>query len=173
MPHKLLPPGDYRAVAVDGVLGETSTGKEQIVVTFEIVQPEEYAGRRINWYGYFTEKPADRTLESLRYCGWTGNDLSVFEFSSQVNPHSQGFGSQEVFIVVEHEPDQQGVMRARVRWVNATTGGSGVKQKLDAGKAKALAARMKARLALLDQRLKAAAKTEQAAGDGDGDEIPF
>jgi len=171
MPHDMLPAGEYKAVAVDGVLGETSTGKEQIVVTFEVTQPEAFVGRRINWYGYFTEKTADRTLESLRYCGWTGNDLSVFEFSSQVNPASQGFGSQEVVIVVEHEPDQNGTPRARVRWVNQA-GGGGVKQKLDTGKAKALAARMKARLAMLDQRLKSSAQQPASQGDADG-EIPF
>ncbi len=71
----MLNPGKYRARPIAAALGLTSKGTDQIAVTFELLDP---AGERITWYGFFTEKTTDRTLESLRHCGWKGNDLSIF-----------------------------------------------------------------------------------------------
>lgn len=78
----LIPPGYYRAVAVpvqtdDGEtyvqFGETKDGNPQVAVTFAILDGSQQ-GRRSTWFGYFTEKTTKRTIESLRYCGFKGDD---------------------------------------------------------------------------------------------------
>ena len=71
----MLAAGNYRGRPVRAALGTSSKGTEQIAVEFELIEP---AGERMTWYGFFTEATTDRTIESLRHCGWQGNDLSVF-----------------------------------------------------------------------------------------------
>jgi hypothetical protein len=120
-----------KARAVEAALGKTSTGGEQIAVLFQLLEgPNE--GQRITWYGYFTDKTLDRTLESLDHCGWEGDDLSNLD----------GIDRNEVYLVIEHEPDQQGEIRARVRWVNAA-GGIAMQNRMDAASAASFAARMR------------------------------
>lgn len=108
----MIPAGTYKARAVDAALGTTSKGGEQVAIQFQILEGEA-EGQHITYYGYFTEKTLERTLESLEYCGWEGDDLS----------NLAGIDRNEVYIVVEHEPDQEGQVRARVRWVNSGSGG--------------------------------------------------
>lgn len=117
----LIPEGRYRAFAVPVTtmngdtwcqIGESKNGKPQAVVNFEILDGEE-AGRRIAWFGYFTEKTAARTVEALRYCGFTGDDLAA----ATVQPLEQ-----EVEIVVNHET-YEGKTSAKVQWVNRAGGG--------------------------------------------------
>jgi hypothetical protein len=120
----LIAAGFYRAVAVpmmtpDGEtwaqFGESKNGNSQVVVNFEILDGPE-AGRRIAWFGYFTEKTVQRTVESLRYCGFTGDDLAAATVQRLEN---------EVQLVINHE-EYDGKMQARVSWVNRA-GGGGVK----------------------------------------------
>jgi hypothetical protein len=129
----MIPKGTYRARATDCALGMTASGKEQVGAALEILEGE-HAGESLTWYGYFTEKTLERTLESLRHLGWKTDDLSDLA----------GVGDAEVAIVVDHEEDQNGTLRARVRWVNAPgSGGIAMKDRLDGGAAKAFALRMK------------------------------
>ena len=143
----MLANGTYRAVPTEAILGLTDTGNEQIAVTFMLT---DGSARGAVWYGFFTEKTLERTVESLRYMGWTGNDLSEFE---QGKPAPSGFG-EEVEIVVEQET-YNGVTRSRVRWVNRV-GGPTVKTALTGAQAVSFAARMKAKIAALDAAAKAA-----------------
>lgn len=117
----LIPAGYYRAVAVpvdtdDGPtyvqFGESSKGTSQAVVNFEILDGE-CAGRRIVWFGYFSEKTVTRTVESLRYCGFKGDDLAALLTQTL---------DQEVQLVIQHE-DYQGTTSAKVAWVNRAGGG--------------------------------------------------
>ncbi len=130
----LISEGTFRARATEGALGFTSKGSEQIAVSLQLLDgPDE--GKAITWYGYFTDKTMDRTLESLRLLGWASDDLSDLT----------GIDQQNVHIVVEHETDNDGVVRARVRWIN---GGGGVqlKERMNEGEAKSFAAKMKGRV---------------------------
>lgn len=127
----MISKGTHKARGVEGALGMTGTGKEQVAVLLEILEGE-HMGEQITWYGYFTEKTVDRTMQSLRYLGWETDDLSDLA----------GIGSNEVRVVIEHEEDQQGEMRARVKWINGG-GGIGLKDKMDDNAARAFAARMK------------------------------
>lgn len=116
----LIPEGRYMAVPVPvptdagGVyaqFGVTDSGKEQVVIQFEIAEGPE-AGRRIAWFGYFTtEKGTRRTLESLRYCGWRGTDLAAI-----------GKLELPVSITIEHD-EYNGRVSAKVAWINSPNGG--------------------------------------------------
>lgn len=120
----LIPVGYYRAVAVpvniDGAefwaqFGETKAGAPQVAITFAILDGPQ-AGRRCAWFGYFTADTIKRTIESLRYCGFKGDELATL-LTQKIN--------QEVSITVEHN-EWDGKVTARVAWVNAA-GGGGIK----------------------------------------------
>jgi hypothetical protein len=147
--------GKYKAVPIDGGLGETSTGKEEVAVSFELLA-EELKGERITWYGYFTDGTVDSTIKALRACGWKGtNAVELLDWKKAVSAPT------EVELVIEPEAQQkdgkpvvdaQGnvVMRARVRWVNPV-GRNGLREPLAVDKAAAFADRMRAKLVAFDQ----------------------
>ena len=123
-------PGTYRAIAMSAQLGKAGTGTPQVAIAF---QTED--GQHITAFCYLSEKAADRTMESLRLCGWEGDDVRDL---SGVN------GTCEVDIVVEEE-EYEGNMRCKVKWINAP-GGGGVKvEAMPEKEAAAFAARMKAK----------------------------
>lgn len=103
----MLPAGTYpaTAIAADAQFGRTRKGHAQIALPFRIDEGE-HAGQAITWFGFFTDKTRERTMESLRYCGWRGDDLSDL-----------GPLDQQVEIVIEHE-EYDGKVRAKVQWVN-------------------------------------------------------
>jgi hypothetical protein len=126
----MLEIGLYRAKAVDHQFGVAETGTEQVAVTFEVcVGPA--SGERITWYGFFTEAAAKRTLESLRTCGWEGDDVT----------NLVGVDKLEVELDVVHE-NYNGELRPRVRWVNKP-GGVKMKRPMTEEQKRALAVRMK------------------------------
>jgi hypothetical protein len=128
----MLEAGRYKARGVEAALGVAKTGTEQIAVLVEVTEGPD-AGAQITWYGFFTEKTTERTLESLRHLGWEGDDLTELD----------GITANVVSIVVEHEEDQRtGEPRARVKWINGP-GGLAMKDRMDPGTAKAFAQRMK------------------------------
>lgn len=117
----LIPVAFYRAFAVEGEYGVfPNTGGDFVRVTFQIMGGE-YDGQQVQWTGHFTEKTAQRTIESLQYCGCTFPDNDITNLD--------GLGSQEVSIDVQHEDytDKNGNLRTmpRVAWVNQP---GGVKQ---------------------------------------------
>jgi hypothetical protein len=166
----MIAKGTYRAMPVGAALGKTGTGKEQIAIMFELA---DESGQRIPWYGYFTDATFDRTIESLRHLGWQGADLGDF---AQGLPESV---NQEVEIVIDHEADQEGVERARVRWINSGRG-IAVKERLDDQAARSFGARMRSRVAALQaskgqngaSRTTAQKSTPAVAMPGE-DEVPF
>src|SRR4051812_34947432 len=92
----MLPSGTYPAVVVPvqtqhGLLAcqfgkSKGKGTPQVVVAFEILRGP-HAGQVISWFGYFTdnETATNRTLESLRICGFTGDDLDQFHAQKPEN----------------------------------------------------------------------------------------
>lgn len=119
----IIPAGFYSAVAVPVQTEEgpvwaqfgnsKAKGTPQVYVAFAILHGD-YAGFRIGWFGYFADGSEDRTIESLRFCGFKGDD-----FATAI----AGPLDQEVQIQVEHET-YEGKVRAKVAWVNAPGGGS-------------------------------------------------
>lgn len=127
----------YLARAKDWALSETKNGTEQIAVYFEISTPEADIPA-ITWFGFFTDKTWERTIESMRICGWTGSDLTKIE----------GLDANEVELVIEDE-EHEGRVRPKVRWVNKP-GGIAIKAPLSGDKAKAFAAVMAQKIKALD-----------------------
>lgn len=130
--------GNYLARGTQAALGETGTGKEQVAVIFKILAPG-FEGKHITWFGYFTDKTADRTIESLRICGWAGSDLSDLS----------GIDTNEVELVIANE-EYEGKTISKVRWVNRA-GGVGLAAPMSPEKAKAFAAKMKGAVLRYDQ----------------------
>lgn len=122
--HNLIPADYYPAKAIQvkddaGVpvwvqFGKSSKGTKQCTVAFEITEGA-FAGRRFTWFGYFTPDAWERTVESLIHCGFKGNDLAVINRQRLDQP---------VSIKITHEKDNQGVMRARLAFVNRPGGGA-------------------------------------------------
>ena len=130
-----FPNGRYRARGVQAALGKTSKGGEQVAVEFQVYDAEGVPGESITWYGYFTEKTFERTIESLRLCGWTGNDLSDLS----------GVDANEVSLTIENE-EYNGTTRSKVQWVNAPGAGLTLKEQLSPEEATSFAQRMKGRI---------------------------
>lgn len=159
-----------RACAID--FGYTSKGNDQMGVDFVLLEGEN-AGSHITWYGYFTEETFERTIESLRHMGWGGTDLA--ELPSNVP-------QEEVQLVIGHE-EYNGEVYARVKWVNAL-GGIAMKERMDAGAARAFANKMKGRILALGAKSgqpRAAANGQRPTApqqspvmpDQSTDDIPF
>lgn len=128
---------EVRAKAFEADLGFTGGGKEQIAVAFRLLEGPDQ-GKVITWYGFFSEKAIERTFESLRHCGWKGDDLTNLD----------GLYDKEVRLVIEHEQGQDGETRAKVRWVNPM-GGVALRTRMSPSELNAFAQKMKGKAALL------------------------
>lgn len=100
--------GSHEAEPVAYQFGASKTkNTEMVSVVFKFVGgPND--GKKITWNGYFTDKTAKRTLDSLEYCGWDGIDVAKMT----------GFGSKNVELVLEEEEGSDGNKYPRVQWVN-------------------------------------------------------
>lgn len=123
----------YRARAKQWALGESSTGKEQASILFDITTPEADI-QSITAYLYFTDATWHRSVESLRHCGWEGADIAELS----------GLDANEVELVVEDET-YEGKTHARVKWINRI-GGLDVKAPLVGDKLRAFSATMQNRI---------------------------
>lgn len=129
--------GKYRARATEWDLAEAGTGSPQVAVGFELLD-DGYVGRRITWYGYWSDAALEITVKALRACGWKGNDL--LELS--------GLDANEVDLVIENE-EYEGQWTPRVKFVNVP-GGLAIKAPMSDDKRKAFAAQMRQKIAGLD-----------------------
>lgn len=133
--------GRHPAVARNWDFGMTSgkgtaPAQEQILVMFEIIDGPE-KGRFIQWAGFFGEKSMKRTMESMRYCGWEGEDVTS----------PTGMDRFVVELEISHEPgvgENAHKTFARVNWVNRF-GGSALKvdKPLDDKQKRLFSAKMK------------------------------
>jgi hypothetical protein len=146
----ILDAGTYRARATEATLGITQGGKEQVAVRFAL-EPG-LAQASIVWWGYFTEKTTVPTFKALRAAGWKGTDLA--DLSDLASPNTP-----EVELVIVHEANEAGEMRARVRWVN-DAGGVALAA-IDPNKAKVFAAKMRGALAVFDKEAGTPAPTKR------------
>lgn len=129
--------GTHAAKAITAILSETKKGEPQVVVDFQLLDIEGQSPH-IAWYGYFTEKTEERTIESLRICGWAGTDFTDIKVDAEVQ------------LVIEAE-EYEGKRQQKVKWVNRP-GGVAMAKPMDTGKQAAFAARMKGKLLAFDQK---------------------
>jgi len=126
----MISAGRHKAKAIEAALGRTNGGAPQVAVGFQIVDGP-HAGELITWYGYFSELTQEATIKALRTCGWKSDSLA----------NLVGVDENEVSLVVEHEKDEKGELRAKVRWVNSV-GGIAMKNRMSQNEADAFAAQM-------------------------------
>lgn len=176
----LVPKGTYRAVAVrtatdqGEVYAQFGKSKEkgtpQVCVNFELLGGD-WDGVRLPWIGYFTPTTEARTLKSLRFCGWKGDDL-VEAMTQELD--------NEVQVVVGHN-EYNGKTFARIEWVNAPGGGGLKIQAMEDKDLRMFAAKMKARAKTVHEVAGKKASREEGPIDDSGahvgaggiDEIPF
>lgn len=160
MSESLLPPGNYKARAVEAGLGYTNDGNPQVAVHFSIIDSEgPYHGRDITWFGSFSKTrgqgkytPFERLIMTLRTCGWDGNDLDDLS----------GVDANEVNLKVEHD-EYKGEVRAKVAFVGKV-GGLALKTPMTPEQAKAFASKMRGEVI--------AASKGSAAAAGNGGKKP-
>jgi hypothetical protein len=139
----VIQPGTYHARATSAGYGVTKNGTEQVGVSFVITSSpnSQYDGAELVWYGFFTPKTEDRTLEALITCGCS--NLATLE----------GVTKNEVAIVVNHEPHfETGEMQARIQWINKL-GGVAMKTRMSEGEAKAFASKLQGKFLALSQKV--------------------
>lgn len=139
----MIPPGTYYARATAAEYGVTKNGTEQVGVSFMITSSSngQYEGASLAWYGYFTEKTEDRTIEALLTCGCT--NLATLE----------GVTSNEVQIVVTHEPHYlTGELTARIQWINKL-GGVAMTTRMSEAQAKSVASRLQGKFLALSKKI--------------------
>jgi hypothetical protein len=139
--------GKFRAKARDVMVGESGVKHTPYVgVLFEVLDEGENKGERIEWKGWLGDKSAERTIESLRHCGWQGDDIGSFATGKM-----DGLDTNEVELVVEMKPyegtneSHKGKLFPEVRWVNKLGGSRGLRKEegLDAVKAAQLGERFR------------------------------
>lgn len=143
----------YRATAIEAVLSQSKVGNAMIKVNFQLLDPPHIG---LTWNGMLhNEKSTTRTLDTLRLCGWKGDDLSDVAFSPE----------NEVSLSLKNE-EYEGKQHTRVQWVNAKGDGSGFKLKDTLSPAEKVA---------IASRLKGAVLAHKAKGNtaSGGSDIPF
>jgi len=123
--RELLPPGNYRARADKSTVtfGKAKTGSDQVAITFDLLDPKaEGYQQRILWIGTLAGGALDNTLNGIIAAGWVGVDLLALD----------GIGDVECSLKIKHEADQNGVMRAKVDYVNPLSKTFAFKETLDA-----------------------------------------
>lgn len=132
-----------RAKAHDWTLGEH--GESGIVAVSFKVKDTDGVEKFMQWRGFFTDKTEERTIEALRYLGFTGDDVSVL-----VDRGGGELDKNEVELVVEDEK-YEGKIYPRVQFINKPRGAT-VKTKLEGDKAKVFAAKLKEKFRLHDAK---------------------
>src|SRR5204862_6633451 len=89
----------------------------------------------------------ETTEKALRALGW---DPAEHDYQlDALNPHDPydtPIKGAEAQLVLEHEDDNEGGQRIRIRWVNSLGGGLVVKERMEAGEATAFSQNLRARL---------------------------
>lgn len=103
--------GTWPARAKEWELGLAKSGNEQIQILFQITEGP-HQGKHITAYLSFAGGALDRTLESMRHCGWASDSLADIDT----------LGNNEVELVIEDEKyindDGEEKWVSKVRWVN-------------------------------------------------------
>jgi hypothetical protein len=139
--------GTYRARAIKGSeqYGQTSNGNDQIVIDLDLLD----LGEKISTFLVFTDKAAQWSLDRLRACGWTGDDLSNLD----------GIDANEVEVEVAYEMYKgEEKMKVQIR----TSGGAvKLKDQLDDKGKKAFAAKYRDLAKSVTAKAPAAPKSEE------------
>ncbi len=180
----MIPEGIYAAVVVpvetpSGPLSiqfgpATANSPFSAALSFEIINGP-FSGQRITSFLYFGDKASksgkttfERSIESLRICGFTGDDLDAFYTQKP---------DQEVSLTVKHETytDDSGASKttAKVAWINSPMRGFVIAKPLDTKDLRKFSAQFKGTLKRMPpvvtrkaERQPASASTAEEGGSG-------
>lgn len=119
-----------------GTAGQKAT--PEVAVEFGIITPGADV-QAITWHGYLTDAALERTVESLRHCGWKGDDVS---------DGLPGLDTNEVSLVIEDE-EYEGRTYPKVQFVNRK-GGLALKAPMAQDQAKAFGASLKDKIRAIE-----------------------
>lgn len=108
---------------------QDATWSHQVILSFELIAPDPEAGMYTSYFGSLSEeandkgnRPIDWTVNALRNCGWTGDDLAELPELAKADRLTE-----IVELVVEHRPNSKGELVAKVIFVNRPGGGGMIK----------------------------------------------
>jgi hypothetical protein len=101
--------GEWKIAYVKHKFGVTKQGSEQIGVMVTILEGPG-SGRRMVWYGSWTEAALPMTVEALQALGWEGKSMGTI--TSDIKPGAEALGN------FAYEPDLDGVPRLRLKFIN-------------------------------------------------------
>lgn len=137
---KGIQPGRYRVKPLRCFLTESrgDDPKPQLCITVRHLEGK-HAGREDSWYGgLHTDDATEKSLATLRDCGWTGNNIEEVTFAE----------SAEASAVYERD-DYQGKVRVKLRYLNPS---AFVPRALDASRLDGVRSRVAQALARVDAK---------------------
>lgn len=144
MSEKVSLAGTWPARAKEWDLGLAKSGNEQIAILFQITEGP-HAGKHIQGYLSFAGGALDRTLESMRHCGWASDSLAEID----------DLGNNEIELVIEDEeyttPEGELKWTSKVKWVNRRSRLT-VKSPLTAAQRQAFAAKLRGKTVASKQK---------------------
>ncbi len=162
----MITAGTYKARATKALLSQVGANKTPAIqVVFQIQDEGPHQGETIRWDGWLTSN-AERTMEALDYCGWTGDDISVF---AKEGAPLQGLDLNDVELVIIMEPWQTDATKfsPKVNWVNRI-GGRGLNVENAMPQAEALAFAEKMKGIVLKTRAKGGATISTSSSSPNG-----
>lgn len=100
--------GRYPVRPMKAHLTQSKAGVPQVCVVVRHLEGA-YQGREDYWYGGLgTDDAAEKTVETLQDCGWTGNNLQAIAFPADAIASA----------VYQLDKDQDGNERVRLRYLN-------------------------------------------------------
>jgi hypothetical protein len=104
-----VPNGRYQAQAVNVILGETRTGKEQMEIVWEICDGE-HAGAQVTSLHYFTGGAKPITVELMKHLGWKeGGDLDLMRGKASITVYEETFNGMPQQKVRAFVPSADGI----------------------------------------------------------------
>ena len=141
----MISQGTFKAKLVDYGIKSTQAGKPQIALAFEVIEGDTV--HNLTWFGSFNEgKAVQNTIKTLMsvcdlWCETSEFENKMGEIAESGKLSGLLNMDKEYSLVIEHEPDQKGVIRARIKWVN-NPGGANKFDELAKGEGKKLFAGM-------------------------------
>lgn len=115
----MIQPGTHRVTVRDHYLSKSkNAGTPFIGIVFEEAEGDN--PDTITWFGYITEKTAERLVATLEGLGWTGNDITTLgqpPTDDQVGDRNIDLRGAECEIVVESEIYNEKT-QVKVKWIN-------------------------------------------------------
>lgn len=150
-----------------GYAGEDD--KPQAAVLFDLVGDQDpYNGWSITAFCFLHDKSWERSIESFRNMGWTGDDLEELPALCESGQLA------DVEIVVDHEA-YQGEWQAKVKWINKPGGGAvKLKKPMEGSALKNFASQMRGKVRTVPSNGASTASSQRHPNaPGNNDDLPF